>query len=359
MALLPGDPVPLFRLPSGSNPTYAIDTAAGRYLVFAVLSGAEEAEVEAGVQLLEAQRARFDDEHACAFGVVPDTPAWRARCKDRIPGLRWLFDDGSVARLYEAEKQARWVLVDPNLRALRVEGGGRADSLIEAVSSLPAPDLHAGAPTFAPVLLAPRIFEPQFCRALIEHYESVGGEPSGFMREIDGVTRLMSDERHKKRSDAYVPDGPLKDQARARIVRRLVPQIHKAFQYQATRMERYLVACYDAGTGGYFRPHRDNTTKGTAHRRFAVSINLNQDFDGGDLRFPEYGSRTYRPPLGGAVVFSCSLLHEATAVTRGKRYAFLPFLYDEEAARIREENAPFVDPALGGYSAGKAAETTS
>ena len=39
--------------------------------------------------------------------------------------------------------------------------------------------------------------------------------------------------------------------------------------------------------------------------------------------------RTYRPPTGGAVVFCCSLQHEATPVTRGRRYAFLPFLYGE------------------------------
>jgi hypothetical protein len=36
------------------------------------------------------------------------------------------------------------------------------------------------------------------------------------------------------------------------------------------------------------------------------------------------------------------LLHEATAVTRGKRYMFLPFLYDEDAAKIREQNAVFL-----------------
>jgi predicted 2-oxoglutarate/Fe(II)-dependent dioxygenase YbiX len=39
------------------------------------------------------------------------------------------------------------------------------------------------------------------------------------------------------------------------------------------------------------------------------------------------------------VVFCCSLLHEATSVTRGRRFAFLPFLYDEAGARIREANA--------------------
>ena len=123
---------------------------------------------------------------------------------------------------------------------------------------------------------------------------------------------------------------------------RLAPEIQKAFQFEVTRLERYLVACYTAGAG-WFRPHRDNTTKGTAHRKFAVSINLNaEEYEGGDLRFPEFGPRTYRPPTGGAVVFSCSLLHEATAVTRGERYAFLPFLYDEAGAKVREENLSFV-----------------
>ena len=81
----------------------------------------------------------------------------------------------------------------------------------------------------------------------------------------------------------------------------------------------------------------------TAHRRFAVSINLNaEEFEGGDLRFPEFGPRTYRPPTGGAVVFSCSLLHEATPVTQGRRYAFLPFLYDEAGERVRAENLRFL-----------------
>jgi hypothetical protein len=35
-----------------------------------------------------------------------------------------------------------------------------------------------------------------------------------------------------------------------------------------------------------------------------VTINLNGDYDGGDLRFPEFGDRTYRAPPAGAVVFA-------------------------------------------------------
>ncbi len=117
-------------------------------------------------------------------------------------------------------------------------------------------------------------------------------------------------------------------------------------------MERYLIGCYEEESGGHFRPHRDNTTRGTAHRRFAVTINLNAgDYDGGDLCFPEFGARSYNPPTGGAAVFSCSLLHEAKPVTRGRRYAFLPFLYDDEAARIREANNVHLGEGVGRYNA--------
>jgi predicted 2-oxoglutarate/Fe(II)-dependent dioxygenase YbiX len=141
-----------------------------------------------------------------------------------------------------------------------------------------------------------------------------------------------------------------------RIHDRLAPEIHKAYQFRATRMERYIVACYDATEGGHFRAHRDNTTKGTAHRRFAVSLHLNTgEYEGGLLRFPEFGRQLYTAPVGAAVVISCSLLHEATPVTRGRRYMFLPFLYDDQAATIRRQNQHLIVNDGPGQLAGNVA----
>jgi predicted 2-oxoglutarate/Fe(II)-dependent dioxygenase YbiX len=37
-------------------------------------------------------------------------------------------------------------------------------------------------------------------------------------------------------------------------------------------------------------------------------------------------------------VFSCGALHQVTPVTRGKRYAFLAFMYGEEDVAKREAN---------------------
>lgn len=345
MALLFGDPAPTFSTQGVSNPRYVFDTAAGRYLLLAVVPAGPA--VDRALQILEARRAPFNDLHASAFILIVGKDEARETRQDSLPGLRFLFDeDGQAAALYGAREAERWFLVDPALHVMGAVGADTAETLVDRVAALPPPARHGGFEGMAPVLVTPRIFEPGFCDKLIALYRETGGEPSGFMREIDGVTTLMMNDQHKRRSDVLVEQDDLQKQIVARLNRRLIPQIEKAFNFKPTRIERYLVARYDGETGGFFRPHRDNTTKGTAHRRFAVSINLNADYDGGDLRFPEFGDRTYRPPPGGACVFSCSVLHEATPVTRGERFAFLPFLYDEASAKVREANLKYLDPAL-------------
>jgi predicted 2-oxoglutarate/Fe(II)-dependent dioxygenase YbiX len=286
---------------------------------------------------------QFDEVRLCGLPITRDAARFAA-ARNRT-GVIWFRDtEGGIARGYGAldadgREAGAWVLIDPAMRVFaRSEGPAGDAAMFETLKALPAADDHAETPLNAPVLIVPRIFEPELCRRLIAIYDAQGGRPSGVMREIGGRTvPVMSD--FKRRRDAALDDEPLKGLLRQRIETSLLPQIAKAFNFRATRIERYIVACYDADEGGWFNAHRDNTTSGTAHRRFACSINLNADgFEGGDLRFPEFGSRTYRPPTGGAVVFSCSLLHEATRITRGTRYAFLPFFYDEAGEALRLKN---------------------
>ena len=371
--ILPGDPAPSFIQRTIANPRYVFNSAAGRYLVLCFLGSAADPHARAAIDAVQAHGDRFDDAHASFFGVSVD-PADEAqrRVADRYPGYRfvWVFDL-AVSRLYGAVPQdvapsrgglrmrRMWVVIDPTMRVLHVEpfreDQGDIAAVLDFLARLPPPARYAGVELQAPVLLLPNVFEPAFCRRLIDLYQAQGGQESGFMREENGRTVLVKDPNHKRRRDVEVTDRGLIGELQARIVRRVVPEIAKVHQFQVTRMERYLVACYSAAEGGHFRAHRDNTTKGTAHRRFAVSVNLNAEFEGGEVSFPEYGPRGFKPPPGGAVVFSCSLLHEAKPVTRGKRYAFLPFLYDDDGARIREANIGYLGDGSTTYSAGAAA----
>jgi peroxiredoxin/predicted 2-oxoglutarate/Fe(II)-dependent dioxygenase YbiX len=351
-----GEAVPWFTSSTPSRERFTFDTVAGRYIILSFLGSAADPTAARVLTDLLARRERFDDNHASFFGVSIDPQdRERQRVRDLLPGIRFFWDfDRAVCTLYGVQQESGAVrqmtyLLDPRLRVIAVlpvlpGGEGHVDavlSLLDAQDRFPPP---APALAQAPVLVLPRVFEPALCQKLIEYYDQHGGFDSGYMIERDGKTVEVVKHDHKHRRDCALKDEKLSQACVHRITTRLLPEILKAFQFHATRMERYLVACYDAGEGGHFRPHRDNTTKGTAHRRFAVSLFLNSgEYEGGYLRFPEFGQSLYSAPLGGAVVFSCSLLHEATAVTAGRRYMFLPFLYDEEGRRVRDENQQYLE----------------
>jgi predicted 2-oxoglutarate/Fe(II)-dependent dioxygenase YbiX/peroxiredoxin len=342
-----GEPAPLFVAATDGSDRYGFDVAGGRWIVlmvFATLGLEVCAKAHAAVL---ARRDLFDDAHACFFGVSADRAdrLHRGLC-NRPPGLRYFWDyDHAISRLYglhdgETLRPAVF-LIDPMLRIVMaepIEDTPRAlDRLaleLEAARrSLPADE------GFAPVLVAPRILERELCADLIAYYQRQGGTPSGFAADQDGRTVNRLNPALKRRSDVMIDDADLRTAVRTRLERRLFPMIKRAWGWQATEIERYLVTCYDSADSGFFSAHRDDATVGTAHRRFAVTLNLNaEDYEGGELRFPEFGRRLYKPPTGGAVVFGCGLLHEAKPVVRGLRFAVVPFLYDAEGAALRRTN---------------------
>jgi len=248
----------------------------------------------------------------------------------------------------------RTIVLDPMLRAVANipwdHPDGHLNVLHGLLASLPRVDDAAGVPMNAPVLLIPRVFDFPFCELLVKLYDQMGGAESGFMLDVAGKTQTVIEHRLKRRRDLTLVTPELRQAVRDRIVRRLVPAVEMFFQFKATRMDRYIVACYDSEVGGHFFRHRDNVNAGAQHRRFAVTINLNNDYDGCDLQFPEFGRKVYKAPMGGAAVFSCGALHQVTPITRGKRYAFLAFLYGEADAALREASNARLDEREERYS---------
>jgi len=347
LPLISGTPAPVFTARSHARADFSFGSVGGRFVMLAFLPN-RGPERDAAMAALKAHRHLFDDVRWCFFGVVRDEADF-LELSPELPGIRYFHDvDGEIAAQYALRRDdgavaCHWVTIDPAMNILASRPINASAEAFAEVAAYRDPDAHAGTPLHAPVLIVPRIFEPDFCRQLIDVYKKDGGGVSGVMRDIGGKTVGVVDD-FKKRRDATIHDDALRLAIQRRVSWRLLPQIAKAFMFEATRLERYIVARYDAEEGGYFKAHRDNTTMATTHRQFACSINLNaEEFEGGDLRFPEFGTRTYRPPTGGAVIFSCALLHEATPVTRGTRYAFLPFLYNDAMAKVRQENQVHLD----------------
>ncbi len=242
----------------------------------------------------------------------------------------WLDPAGTVAEGYGVPAgRLTAVVLDPNLRVVGVVAGDRFASrvvelLAAAVHRGPAAEVVAQ----APVLLLPRALDATHRDELIRLWQTDGGIETGVARSSGEEL----DEGYKRRRDHTVRDPALLRELASVVGRRVLPEVRKAFAFRATRFEGFKIACYDAATGGYFRPHRDNLTPATAHRVFALTLNLNDGYEGGQLRFPEYGSQLYRPHAGTALVFSCAHLHEVLDVTAGRRFVLLSFLYGEPAA---------------------------
>jgi len=344
-----GEPAPWFVVRADCTTAFHFHTVAGRYVVLSFLDSTARADSRAVLEAFLAATPTFDGERAALLLVTTDSEDEPLGARTAtLPAVRLLFDfEREVSKLYGvvsdetgAQERVTYVL-DARLRVLaRVPFGDAAETHVARVLAFLA-QLAQPSPleVHAPFLVVPRLFEPELCRELVRFHAVQGGEASGFMRDQNGRTELVHDTKHKVRRDASIPEGELRASLVRRIRERLVPEIERAYQFTVTRVERHLVACYDAESGAHFRRHRDNTTLATAHRRFAVTVNLNAgEYDGGELCFPEFGARTYVPPSGAALVFSCSMLHEVKKVTRGARFAYLPFLYDEAAAVIRRAN---------------------
>lgn len=352
-------PVPRFTAPSPRNPRFRFDSLGGRAIAMTFFGSAASEKTRALIAGLQKAADVEPSDDRIFIGVSSDRRDQTERDLQEKPRfiLFWDFE----TRLAEAfgvaqrtEDGSRWayvprtLVIDPRLRLFRSipisEPDTHVRQVVEALQACALSPTNGRQNQWAPVLDLPRVFEPQLCRALIEHYESKGGRPSGFMRQQGGKTVGILDPSFKRRSDAPITDRGLMKAARDRIAARLLPEIARAFQFRTSRIERDIVACYDANDGGFFNAHRDNTTTGTTHRRFAVTVNLNSDeFEGGELCFPEFGNASYKATTGGAVVFSCSLLHKAQPVTSGTRYCYLPFLYDDAAAKIRNANLSTLD----------------
>lgn len=337
----PGDCAPDFVLPGTDGRLVRfLGHAGGAPTVVAFLGTAER-----GPFLAELARAReaLVQQSSTPIDVFAIAPVDPHGDEASIPVF--VDADAKVAAAYglEVGDAPCLVALDPNLRVVAVHRIRGAE--------LPLAKLFAGvrrpepfAVDFqAPVLLIPDVLEPARCKALVAAWSEGHRETTGVERSRSGRRVAEVTSEHKRRSDVTVRDPELMAELSRRIGRRVMPEVRKAFAFRATRFEGFKIACYDAAEGGWFHPHRDNLSPATAHRRFALSLNLNDDYEGGALRFPEYAPHLYRPPAGGAVVFSGSLLHEALAVTRGRRFVVLSFLYGEDDARAR--NTPSADRA--------------
>jgi peroxiredoxin/predicted 2-oxoglutarate/Fe(II)-dependent dioxygenase YbiX len=329
--LTPGDKVPNFFLAdtAGTRRQFQGETD-GRPILLLAVRAAADPTGRAALDGLSQAETELRDAGIQAFAVAGDDAATLASVAQELDLQTLLFPDansGLLAWLLQAVGDAPTAayLLDPNQRLLRIETDGPPEALIGRARTWFA-GWNAGRGEGArlrdgaPVLVLPRVFQPGFCDKLIslwrdEHHEG----------NVSDASRNIQDSSKKKTQEHVIQDQALSHEIARTLHRRIGPELNKAFMYsEPYAFESFIVMSYKPERRDFFGTHRDRYEPNHP-RRFAVSLNLNDDFEGGELRFPEYGPHLYRPESGGAAVFSCSLLHEALPVRSGQRFVMTAF----------------------------------
>lgn len=338
-----GDLLPRFVLPDrhGGKLDFGHQSRSGRAVVLAIGARRDAAMLDQALSDLTG-----DDEallHVICAGVGPGDPC--------LTSDRMLPDPAGLMPKAFGVAPPAWVVLDPALRIAFVgaHGAGTVAEVAAMLTRLAERNPSRRVKLQAPVLIVPDLFEPELCERLLAYWRA--GRKVADLVSASGANPAShrTDKSLKRRTDVPVDDETLTREIRRRLVRRALPQVTAAFQRTVDHFETFRIGCYDAADGGHFGRHRDNTTPFTAHRLFALTANLNGDYEGGELVFPEFGAARYRPDPGGAVIFSCSLLHEARPVTAGRRFGLFGFLFDragaEQVSRVMaQERAAGRDP---------------
>lgn len=332
-ALAAGDRAPDFVLADETGAfRHFTERARGNPILLLLVAG--EARVQA--DLAEAAAAAASEIARFGADLIVIRAGEMPPPADRRGPVTWLVDpkgkilDGFANAAGLPRERPAALLLDANQRILDLVSGGDLLAWAKArLAALPAPGPAHALGTVAPVLIVPNVLDRAACRTLIERWERLGHDEGSVNSLVDGAEVQRVYHAMKKRRDHAIQDPALLKGLIATIGRRIAPELDRAFGFRRFRFDRFIVTCYDAERGDYFRRHRDNASPGTADRRFALTLNLNtEEYEGGDLRFPEHGPHRYRPAAGAAILFACGLLHEALPVIRGRRFSLLSFLRD-------------------------------
>ena len=321
------------------------DHLSGKPLLVLLLNTRDDARVERWLDALADLDTTLRDRNFYAMVITTNSDANANAMLGRNKGLHWPMPSDATGRVFaglgvhkDRGLSDRLLLVSPFRQILSWwdEPEQCAEAIREAIQMMTEntnPDDRL-MPPHAPVLAVPNVLTPAECASMIDAFEN---NKTFTVRppkpeELRGDFKIPVYEHNRQdRVDCIIRDQKMLQFLDERIFGRVVPMVKKAFAFDVTRREDLHIARYVGERGGNQMGHRDNVSAPTAHRRFALSMNLNDDYEGGDVVFQEFDNRGYKSPAGTAMIFSSSLLHEVRETTSGTRYTLISHFFNEQS----------------------------
>lgn len=233
-----------------------------------------------------------------------------------------LFEEGEPVNvrtnvLYTKDKQLKNILIvgdnpqvyitSPNRRIISIIHIDKMDEINDfKIEDYLPKEVHI------PYLLVENALDDNLLKKVINFYNH---------KKIEG--KLISHQHCTKDRLHVHPDAELEKEIDHKISRSVLPELKKVFYFDAEYRESYKICSYDAETSGRFHPHRD-TPSPYQHRKYALSLFLNDDYEGGEFVLPEYGLKV-KPKANTAFIFPGISTHQVLPVTKGSRMTIISF----------------------------------
>ena len=169
-------------------------------------------------------------------------------------------------------------------------------------------------PAHVPFLMIEDVFTPELLDKVNDFYNN-------------NSHRVTTHDNAGKNRHHLHPDNELEKIIDNKLSRSVFPEIMKIYYFDVKYREKYKICNYNSETGGRFHPHRD-TPEPYRHRRYAMSLFLNDDYEGGEFELPEYNFKI-KPKANCALIFPGISSHKINEVTKGMRKVIITFFCSE------------------------------
>jgi len=227
-------------------------------------------------------------------------------CETSDVNDRVVIQDKNIYNIFPENKL---ILTTPNLRIHRIFSFSELDNLEKFKK-----EIHGTEP---PILIVENVISEELKEEIINIFHS-------------SENKNIENKITKNRTHVFA-DRQLTEKLDYKLSKSLFPELKKIYDLDITYRENYKICGYKDIHNGKFHVHRDSVHP-YGHRRLAMSLILNEDYEGGGIIFPEYNNKAYKPKSCSAVIFPTPLFHQVLQVTKGTRYVIVSFFFGEEEA---------------------------
>ena len=219
----------------------------------------------------------------------------------------YFINKNKFSNILEKDKNLLYIL-DANRRIKHLKEFSNIEEIIELKIEKDILSINV------PYLMIENVLDDKLLKRVLDYYNNSSNQE-------------LHNSCNKNRLHVH-PDQELEKMIDNKLSRSLFPEIKKIFYFDVEYRELYKICSYNSETNGRFAAHRD-TPYPHQHRKFALSLILNDDYEGGELILPEYYT-SLKPKANTAIVFPGICTHQVNPIISGSRKTIITFFCTEK-----------------------------